>query len=140
MRVIHRPSLRIIHRSRTHDTPPSPLTHAHHLRVHTHTIYRVAFRMIYRRSLSFICRLSLRTRERETSRAPQVPHQVQWEGATPRVQWEGLRDLGAVYFCCVPEKPLLTHCCLCLHPGLIAAGLTLIRQTVVTQNYSLFTT
>ena len=78
-------------------------------------------------------------RERETSRALQVPHYVQREGATPRVQWEELRDLGAVYLFCVPEKPLLTHCRVFFHPGRIAAGLTLRRQTVVTQNYSLFT-
>ena len=45
-------------------------------------------------------------RERDKE-SPTGSSPVQWEGATPRVQWEGLRDLGAVYFFCVPEKPLL---------------------------------
>ena len=75
--------------------------------------------------LIFSVRLS-----RVPSRALQVP---------PRVQWEGLRDRGADYFFCVPEtavNPLL----FVFSSGRIAAGLALRRQTVVTQNHSLFTT
>ena len=78
-------------------------------------------------------------RERDKQSPPGSSPSAMGGGYSPSAAGGDSLPRGGLLLLCA-KKPLLTHCSSFLHLGRIAAELTLRRQTVVTQNYSQFTT